>query len=328
MELLNVSAISKEKNGKEVLKDINFIIPPLLKTGIVGETGSGKTTLLKIIAGLIQPSEGNIFFENKRVEGPDEKLLPGHKNIVYVSQQFELRNNYSVAEELDYTNQLTSEEAHNIYEICRISHLLDRKTDQLSGGERQRIVTARALITAPKLLLLDEPFSNLDSGHKQLMKTIINDIDERLKITCILISHDPLDILSWADKIIVIQNGKIVQQGSAKDLYYRPVNAYTAGLFGEYNLIDTILAKAFSVLPGMQFDGNTFLLRPEHLRIVTNETEGIKGIITKVHFFGSYYLVEIALAENSLTVKTSADDLSAGDIIFVSVDPNSAWHIN
>jgi ABC-type sugar transport system ATPase subunit len=328
MELLNVSAISKEKNGKEVLKDINFTIPPLLKTGIVGETGSGKTTLLKIIAGLIQPSEGNIFFENKRVEGPDEKLLPGHKNIVYVSQQFELRNNYSVAEELDYANQLTSEEAHNIYEICRISHLLDRKTDQLSGGERQRIVTARALITAPKLLLLDEPFSNLDSGHKQLMKTIINDIGERLKITCILISHDPLDILSWADKIIIIQNGKIVQQGSAKDLYYRPVNAYTAGLFGEYNLIDTILAKAFSVLPGIQFDGNTFLLRPEHLRIVTNETEGIKGIITKVHFFGSYYLVDIALAENSVTVKTSADNLSAGDIVFVSVDPNSAWHIN
>src|SRR6478752_3027013 len=98
--------------------------------------------------------------------------------------------------------------AKTVFEVCRISHLLKRKTDQLSGGEKQRIALARVLISYPKLLILDEPFSNLDLIHKNVLKSIIDDIGTQLQITCILASHDPLDTLSWADEMLVLRNGK------------------------------------------------------------------------------------------------------------------------
>ncbi len=215
MAVLTVSGLSKSERGKRIVNDINFTQQISQKIAIAGETGSGKTTLLKMIAGLIQPDTGEIQFENKRVVGPYEKLIPGHPAIAYLSQHFELRNNYSVEEELEAVNKLTGEEADNLYRICRIEHLLKRRTDQLSGGERQRIVLARLLTTSPRLLLLDEPFSNLDAVHRNIIKSVIHDISEELKITCILVSHDALDILSWSDTILVMKDGRLIQQGNA-----------------------------------------------------------------------------------------------------------------
>ena len=140
MALLTVSAIAKKEKEQYTVKDISFTQQSLQKIAIAGETGSGKTTLLKMIAGLVQPDAGEILFEQERVVGPYEKLLPGHPRIAYLSQYFELRNNYRVVEELAYTNQLGEDAATGIFEVCRITHLLQRWTDELSGGERQRIV--------------------------------------------------------------------------------------------------------------------------------------------------------------------------------------------
>ena len=178
MALLTVSGLSKDERGKAIVKDIYFTQRVFQKIAIAGETGSGKTTLLKMIAGLVQPDAGEIQFENKRVAGPYEKLIPGHPGIAYLSQHFELRNNYRVEEELEAVNKLTDKEADNVYRVCRIEHLLKRRTDQLSGGERQRIVLAGLLTTSPRLLLLDEPYSNLDAVHRNIIKSVINDIGE------------------------------------------------------------------------------------------------------------------------------------------------------
>jgi len=108
---------------------------------------------------------------------------------------------------LSYSNQLSDEMAHAIFEVCMISHLMKRKNDQLSGGERQRVAIAKLLISSPKLLLLDEPFSNLDLIHKNILKDVIQEIGDKLNITCLMVSHDPTDTLSWADQIMIMQHG-------------------------------------------------------------------------------------------------------------------------
>jgi iron(III) transport system ATP-binding protein len=210
---------------------------------IAGETGSGKSTLLKIIAGLATPEAGTVFFEGARVRGPMERLIPGEPGIAYLSQYFELWHHYKVEEVLSYRNDLSPGEADGLYRLCHIDHLLGRRTDQLSGGERQRIALARLLVYPPRLLLLDEPFSNLDMNHKRLLKKVIRDVTALYAITCILVSHDPYDTLAWADALLILKEGRIHQQGSPREVYSRPRDEYSAGLLGEYRFVSGAFSR-------------------------------------------------------------------------------------
>ncbi|GAA4424625.1 ABC transporter ATP-binding protein [Pontibacter saemangeumensis] len=327
MNFLEVNGVSIEEEGAFVLKDISFSQGELQKIAIAGETGSGKSTLLKIIAGYIQPGAGAVFFEETRVKGPAEKLVPGHPGIAYLSQQFELPKSLRVEQVLRYANTLTAAEAETLYAVCRISHLLHRRTDHLSGGERQRIAMARLLTSAPRLLLLDEPYSNLDMVHKELLKAVIRDIGEELHITCTLISHDPLDTLSWADEIIVMKNGQVQQQASPAKIYRQPANTYIAGLFGNYNLLPPAQAHAFSRLPGIALHGKSVLIRPENLRLAANESEGVAGKVQQVHFFGSYYELDVQLPEATLRLKTNSLSVAKGETVYIAVAPDDVWYI-
>lgn len=245
------------------LENIEFTLKKNQHLAIAGETGSGKSTLLKIIAGLAASKtadskapahqfaaantpvakQGAVFFEGIKVLPPQERLIPGQPGIAYLSQHFELWHNYRVAEVLDYNNDLEPADAQNLYRLCHIDHLLSRRTDQLSGGERQRIALARLLVRPPRLLLLDEPFSNLDMNHKRTLKSILQNITQALDITTILVSHDPYDTLTWADKMIVLKEGRIVQQGPPRDVYESPMNEYVAGLLGEYTFVNSVFIR-------------------------------------------------------------------------------------
>lgn len=320
MPLLKVTNVTRQIEDTVAVNAVSFTQNKLEKIAISGETGSGKSTLLKMIAGLIQPDNGTIFFENKPIAGPDDKLVAGHPNIAYLSQHFELQKFLRVEQVLEYANQLTVDEAQTLFEICRIDHLLKRKTDELSGGEKQRIAIARLLISAPKLLLLDEPFSNLDMTQRNTLKTVLEDICKGLKITCILVSHDPQDVLTWADKILIMRNGKIVQKGAPENVYRMPVNTYTAGLFGKFSIL-TVAETSMPIPSRSRIKHKELYLRPENLQLVSKKDKSVKGSVTKVVFTGNTYELELATANEELIVQTEKNKYKSGDTVYISLSP-------
>ena len=328
MALLTVSGISKKINGNAGVNNISFMQQPLQKIAIAGETGSGKTTLLKMIAGWMQPDGGEIHLNDEKVIGPEEQLIPGHPGIAYLSQHFELRHHLWVHEVMEYANELSDEEANELYAICRIQHLFNRRTDQLSGGESQRIALARLLTTKPTLLLLDEPFSNLDNIHKNIIKKVIADIGEKLRITCMIVSHDAPDILSWADIILVMKDGEIIQQGSPQIIYRQPVNEYCAALFGDYNLIDSKNAKAFAAIPGIETNGMDLLIRPEQIIIKTTNRNAVAATVQEVLYRGSYYSIEVLVDENLISVYSNSNQFKTGDKIYLSLKAEDVTYLS
>lgn len=315
MALLEVQHISKQLQGGLIVSDISFRQEALQKIAIAGESGAGKTTLLKIISGHAQADSGTVLFNGKRVIGPEEKLLPGHKEIAYLSQEHDLMHNYKVEELVWFENQLSVDEATTLFEICQIDHLLKRKTDQLSGGEKQRIALCMLLIKSPKMLILDEPFSNLDPIHTDILKAVLEDITERLQITCMLTSHDPHDTLSWADEIIVMKEGKIIQQGTPQTIYHQPVNEYVAGMFGKYNLLNPDQAALF----GIEANGKNVMLRPEEFSISATANDDVKGTIHKISFWGSFYEAEVLVDDVKILVRMLKNEWKVGEDVFIIV---------
>lgn len=327
MSFLQVSSVTKNEGNSPAVNNISFTQQKQQKIAIAGETGSGKSTLLKIIAGIISPDSGNVFFEGKRLKRiPEEKLIPGHPGIAYLSQQFELPHFLTVEQVLIYANSLPDNEAEHdeqakrLYDICEITHLLKRRTDQLSGGERQRIALAKILVAQPRLLLLDEPFSNLDMIHKNILKKVLHDVEETLQVSCIMVSHDPLDTLSWADEIIIMKNGDIIQQAAPQQVYYSPVNEYAGGLLGKYNIISPTLAQHIpQLLHTEAVDKNTFL-RPEELAVTDAGTPlTFKATVAKTFFYGSYYEAQVVVAGSHILLIKTNSPLNNGDEIFINL---------
>ena len=325
MALLTVEDISRREGSYLSVDHISFSLEQFQKIAIAGETGSGKTSLLKMIAGLQQPQSGKIFFEGKPVKGPEEKLMPGHPGIGYLSQHFELRNNYRIEDELDAKNVLSSEAATKIFRICRIEHLLKRMTNQLSGGEKQRVAMARVLISSPRLLLLDEPYSNLDMGHKQIIKQVVHDIASDLGITILMVLHDAPDILSWAGTIMVMQDGKIIQEGRPEVIYHQPVNEYCAGLFGMYNLVQP--GTTFRMLAPNIPKGKRMFFRPEDIHVTDENTSSINGVLREITYWGSHYTLEVETDAGMVSVQVSQQHHKTGDIIHLAIARNDLWYL-
>lgn len=311
-EILRIHKINKAHDGNVVLRNVSFVQQQQEKIAIAGETGSGKTTLLRIIAGLIQPDTGEVYFQNSKVKGPEEVLVAGHPGIAYLSQYFELPKFLRVEQVLEYANTIDPKSAQRIFKLCRIDHLLLRRTDELSGGERQRVAMARLLLGSPTLLLLDEPFSNLDIIQKNLLKEVVEEIGKRLSITSILVSHDPLDTLSWASTVVVIKSGKIIQTGTPEEIYSTPKNAYVAGLFGKFSVIDKKMARAFK-------SGALKFPRPEQLELSKHKSSSsLKGMVEAIRYMGSYREADVRIAKQIVTVRNFNKAIKEKDTVYVS----------
>ena len=320
MSWLVVNQVFKQLQANASLGEINFDLSAGHRLGIAGETGAGKSSLLKMIAGLLQPDRGEIRFEGARVLGPEERLLPGHSAIAYLSQHYELINHYRVEEFLALTSLLEAGEAEKLYALCGIDSLLQRKTTQLSGGERQRVALASALGKKPRLLLLDEPFSNLDAAQKEKIKELLIGVEQETGLTPLIVSHDAADLLSWADTIFLIQHGKIVQQGSPRALYLDPLNAYCAGLLGPYTRVAGDWLSRLAGRPDSTAPAQVYL-RPEQLTIEWRlpSDNALQATVVSVNFMGSHHLVQLWCHGQLVKVSTSVTSLQKGQQVYVSV---------
>ena len=267
---------------------------------LLGESGSGKTTLLRMIAGLEKPTKGSITLQNKLVFNDSDSIFikPEKRNVGLFFQHYALFPHLTVFENIAYglSNKYynKSQKRERVIEMLNLVELPNyekRFAHELSGGQQQRIALARALAPKPKLLLLDEPFSNLDEQLKGEVRQQIKAILEKTQTTTILVTHDLQDALSLADKLAVMRNGKIEQLDSPQKLYQNPTTEYVATLFGEIQEVQKIGNS----------DKQRKYTRPEWIKIIdkvktnqieidkTNTTEIIK--IEEVKFYGNCYKI-------------------------------------
>ncbi|MFZ9299567.1 MAG: ABC transporter ATP-binding protein [Chitinophagaceae bacterium] len=313
--MLAVRHITKKEGEEYILHNISFEQPEGQRLAIMGETGSGKSSLLKVISGFLQPDEGRVDYYGEKVLGPDEQLIAGHAKIAYLSQHFELRNHYWIHEILEYANKLDQQEADELFRICQIDHLLNRRTNgNLSGGERQRIATARLLVNKPTLLLLDEPFSHLDLIHRQIMKQLLKDVSKKYGISTILVSHEPQDVLEWADRLVFIRNGKIVCDGIPDHIYHNPQDDYIAGLLGKYYRISLGLASAMSGGFSVTGKDGYIYVRPEQFEISLVDTGVYAAVIAK-RFLGHVYEIDIQVKGELFSLFTSDLNIQVGQTV-------------
>lgn len=243
LEIKELSKLFSDKADSRGLESLNFNIQAGQITAIIGESGSGKSTLLRLIYGLLKLDKGEILFRGQKVKGPNEKLIPGHESMRMVSQHFDDLNTYAnvwdnVASRLSNTDLDKKEsKTAKILKQLKISELRDHRIADLSGGEKQRVAIARALITEPEVLLMDEPFNQIDSAFRDRLQSDIRQIVDESGLTVILVSHDPSEVLGLADYLIILRNGSISSQGNPHDLYQNPPNGYVASILTKSNIL-------------------------------------------------------------------------------------------
>lgn len=309
------------------LDHINLSLEAGKILAIVGESGSGKTTLLQLIAGLLDPDEGAIFLKGKAITGPALNLVPGHPDIKVIFQHFGLSPKISVYQNIAYLlkaypQSYREERVQELLAFCKLSGMGDRMPHELSGGEKQRLSMARALADGPQLLLMDEPFSNMDIILKNQLKEDLIDILKSTSTTAIIVSHDIHDALSVADQIAVMQHGKLIQIGSPKEVYENPATPYVAQLLGTCNFMSSRQVADMLAKPMHIQDHQTLCIRAEHIHLTQKEEGSCTGVVVRKHFMGAYH--EYIIKVNNFMVVTyeynDAIHLHEGDQVCLYVE--------
>ncbi len=285
--MLTIQDVSFAYDKLPVLKNISFTIEQGQHIALIGASGCGKSTLLKIIYGLLHVDQGELFWNDKKLLGPLHHLVPGEENMKYLSQGFELQPYRSVSENIgqylsNFEPKLKKDRVLELLEIVEMIDFADTKVENLSGGQKQRVALAKALAKKPELLLLDEPFHNIDNFRRSSLRRNLFRYLKRNKITSITATHDKTDILSFTDQTIVIRQGEIITKTKTQTLYQNPTDYYVASLFGEVNEI-----KLSSI--GKESD-KSILIYPHEITV--NQNSGFKARIKNSYFNGSHYLIE------------------------------------
>ena len=280
--MLKVNNISfKYSKNKPVLENFNFSLKQGEHLCVMGESGCGKSTLLKTIYGLLDLQKGTIFWNENEVLGPKKHLVPGMDFFKYVAQDFDLMPYISVSENIKkFLSRFYPEESEKrtqeLLEVIEMTAFENTKVKNLSGGQKQRVAIARALAKEPELLLLDEPFGQIDNFKKNSLRRNLFSFLKEKNIACIVATHDKNDALSFADKLIVIKDNKILENNSPKEIYNRPKENYIAALFDDVNEII--------------IDKKTVLLYPHQIKFV--QKSELKATVLNSYFKGSYWLIE------------------------------------
>jgi len=333
MAQVTLRDIRKSFGNVEVLHGISLDIASGEFVSLLGASGCGKTTLLRIVAGLESVSAGSVAIDGREVT----PLPPERRDIAMMFQSYALLPHLSVFENVRFPlrmRRLGSREAQRdkvaaALETVQLSHLADRRPRQLSGGQQQRVALARAIVSDPKVLLLDEPLSNLDARLREEMQVELIELHRRLGLTTLFVTHDQEEALSLSDRIILINAGRIEQQGRPEEIYARPATAFASSFLGSANLVPATVEQGDHGPVALLADGQrlplapeatargpaTLVLRQEDLMLQIAGSEGLRATIaTRVYLGGRIrYVLDLAgsrvsvLAPNDLVFRRGDD---------------------
>ena len=296
--MLQVNQLSFSYNNSQVLSDISFQLKAGNSYALIGASGSGKSTLLKLVYGLLDADSGSIFWNDKQILGPAYHLVPGMDYMKYLAQDFDLMPFVSVAENVGrfLSNFYLKEKADRVNELITLVEMNDFghvKAKFLSGGQMQRVALAKVLALEPELLLLDEPFSHIDPFQKRKLATQLFQYCKQKGITILFTSHTPEEALMYADEILVMQNGNLIEKDTPQNIYKNPKNEYIARLTGDVNIIPANYLNNKSIL----------LLRPHELIIVDNK--GFEAEVLQAYYVGKNYLLKVLFQDLILLIESN-----------------------
>ena len=317
--------IRKSFGAVDVIKGVDLTIDPGEFCVFVGPSGCGKSTLLRLISGLEEVTSGVIEIGGADVTDAE----PSARGIAMVFQNYALYPHLSVRDNIGFGLSLAKLPKTEIKAkveaaaaALKLTDYLDRKPKALSGGQRQRVAIGRAIVRDPKVFLFDEPLSNLDAALRAQMRIELSDLHRKLGATMIYVTHDQVEAMTMADKIVVMNGGEVQQIGGPMDLYDTPANRFVAGFIGN---------PAINFLPGaaLGLSAAEVGLRPEHLRLTPHASASLSGSIRLVERLGNQTLVHVATPAGMVCVQ-GAGRLSAsiGDTVGLAFDPEQALYFD
>ncbi len=351
MASLKLDNVVKSYGAVAVVKGINLSIADGEFTVLLGPSGCGKSTLLRMIAGLEEVDEGSIFIDEEEVN----EVRPKDRDIAMVFQNYALYPYMTVFENIAFGMRIRKLSEKEIQtqvawaaKMLDIESLLEREPRQLSGGQRQRVAIGRAMVRRPKIFLFDEPLSNLDAQLREGMRTEIKRLHQALRITTVYVTHDQVEAMTLADRVVLMNQGVVEQQGTPMELYELPANKFVANFLGSppinfLSCIVSVTQRAVSLLMTdgtlltlpesradqlRKYDGKkvTLGLRPEHFLLSTFDAVGaLQGFITLIQPAGPRVFVSFDLSDQSVMAEFSCrESLSEGDTIYYLLDLSRA----
>ncbi|MET1416025.1 ABC transporter ATP-binding protein [Roseibium sp. HPY-6] len=315
MSEVRLSNLSKAFGDTVAVDDVSMTIPNGAFVTLLGPTGAGKTTILRLISGLEQPDGGDVFIGGRSVA--DE--TPAQRNVAMVFQQYSLYPHMSVRENLAFPLRSPllktpadeiERKVSEVAKVLRISHKLNNKATELSGGEMQRVSIGRALVRDPTIYLMDEPLSSLDAKLRSDLRVELKRIQENLGATLLYVTHDQIEAMTMSTHVGVLDNGKLVQFGTPREIYENPVNLYVAGRLGQPR-INVLPADMFAGAPA---GAAKIGLRPEHIQ----QGEGKGSTVKRIEHLGDQIRLHLILeGHNVITLSDPHSGLEPGDTIAI-----------
>ena len=317
MGRISLEAVEKKFGNVVVIPPLDLEIQEGEFVVFVGPSGCGKSTLLRLIAGLEDVSGGEI-----RINGEDATAVPPAKRgLAMVFQSYALYPHMTVRKNISFPLRMAkmdqAEQNRRVEQAAAVLNLtdyLDRRPRQLSGGQRQRVAIGRAIVREPSAFLFDEPLSNLDAALRVGMRLEIKELHERLKTTMIYVTHDQVEAMTMADKIVVLRAGKVEQVGSPMDLYRAPGNEFVAGFIGSPKMNFLVGEEA------AKFDAHTVGIRPEHVAL-SNSDGRWEGRVGVAEHLGSdtFFYVHVEKFNSTITVRVDGEvDMAHGDSVYLT----------
>lgn len=309
LEAVNIS----KSFDKPILSKVNLKIKEGETHVVMGKSGEGKSTLLKILAGLTAADSGKVVFEDVELDNPEEVLVAGLEELAYVAQNFNLLRNRSVLENLKdallaFKDNFAEHQINQLLQLMRLEDVKHHKIEKLSGGEKQRLAIARALATQPAVLLLDEPFTQLDFPTRQILLDAIKEVKGELDTTIILVSHNLYEAFYLADIIHIQKDGKIIKSDTPQGIYENPEFVSVANILSEVNLLPkNTFGKSQDKLMGIWSEN--ILIDAK-----IDSKYNLKLKLTDKLFIGNYYRYQFKLSKiKTLIVKSTQSEFKVGE---------------